>query len=219
MTNSEYRLPALDYGFDELEPAYSAELLELHYSKHHQAYVDGANETFAALAEAREKREFDKLKQLQKDLAFNVSGHALHSIFWRNMSPAGGDRLSDQLSLQIAGSFGDRDALREQFLAAATSIQGSGWAAMSWEPLRGSLVVQQIYDHQDNAASGTLPILLLDMWEHAYYLQYRNEKKRWAKAYWEMINWTDVEARLLRAQSTDAGVDLAGNSGQRRLWA
>jgi Fe-Mn family superoxide dismutase len=220
MTNSNYSLPSLGYDFDALEPAYSAELLELHYKKHHKAYVEGANKTCELLAEAREEKEFDKLNQLQTDLAFNVSGHVLHSMFWRNMSPDGGGKPSDLLSLKIADSFGSHDALREQFLAAATSIQGSGWAAMSWEPLSETLIVQQIHDHQNNVISGALPILLLDMWEHAYYLQYQNEKKRWAKAYWDLINWADVGEKLWRIQDADVAADASGEKpGKRRSWA
>lgn len=217
MTNSVYNLPALGYAFDDLEPAYSAELLELHYGKHHQGYVNGANETRQALTEARTSKEFDKLKQLQKDLAFNVSGHVMHSLFWRNLTPGGPDKLPDSLNLQIAESCGDLDALRAQFLAAGTSIQGSGWAALSWEPGSRSLVVEQIYDHQDNSVCGAVPILVMDMWEHAFYLQYRNEKKRWANAFWDLINWQDVDARLWRIRNADVAVDSVNeNSNDRK---
>ena len=191
-----YQLPELGYEFDALEPAYSAELLELHYTKHHQAYVEGANSTREALSHARENLQFDKLNQLQKSLAFNVSGHILHSIFWRNMSPGYDGAFPDDLDAEICKSFGDLDALRGQFMSAGTGIQGSGWAALNWEPVSRSLVVEQVHDHQGNIGNGTMPLLVMDMWEHAYYLQYRNEKKRWAKAFWDLINWQDVSARL-----------------------
>ena len=220
MTKSKtYTLPELGFEFDDLEPAYSAELLELHYGKHHQGYVKGANETLQALAEARANTDFDKLKQLQKDLAFNVSGHVMHSIFWRNMTPGGNDSLPDSLSLKIGECFGGKHALREQFLAAGTSIQGSGWAAMSWEPYSRSLIVEQVHDHQDNSGSGTLPVLVMDMWEHAYYLQYRNEKKRWANAFWDLINWQDVDARLWRIQNADIIVDAFSEKQESRKSA
>lgn len=202
-----YELPDLGYDYRALEPAYSAELLELHYSKHHKAYVDGANQALADLDAARGDRDFGKLNQLQKNLAFNVSGHVLHSIFWRNMSPEGAHTPSAELETEISNAFGDIDSLREHFLAAGTSIQGSGWAALAWEPLSGSLVVEQVYDHQDNLANGSVPLLVMDMWEHAFYLQYRNEKKRWAKAFWELVNWGDVSERLALVRNVEVPVE------------
>lgn len=198
-----YELPELGYELDALEPAYSAELLELHYTKHHQGYVDGANDTRSALKDARESEDFDKLNQLQKNLAFNVSGHILHSIFWRNMSPDHDGNVPESLGEEIKRAFGSLDAMRSQFLSAGTSIQGSGWAALSWEPVSGSLMIEQVYDHQGNIGNGTAPILVMDMWEHAFYLQYRNEKKRWAKAYWDLINWHDAEDRLAGVRGVD----------------
>ena len=202
-TEKIYQLPELGYDFDALEPAYSAELLELHYSKHHQGYVDGANSTRAELAEARQSGNFDTLNQLQKNLAFNVSGHILHSIFWRNMAPAANNFVPRALGSELQATFGGLDVFREQFLAAGTSIQGSGWAALTWEPVSKSLMVEQVYDHQGNIGNGTVPLLVMDMWEHAFYLQYRNEKKRWARAFWDLINWQDVDARLAGVRDID----------------
>lgn len=198
-----YELPEMGYDFDALEPAYSAELLELHYTKHHQTYVDGANDTRSALMAARENQDFDKLNQLQKNLAFNVSGHILHSIFWRNMSPDSDGSPSGGLEREINRSFGSLDALRGQFLSAGTSIQGSGWAALTWEPVSRSLMVEQVYDHQGNIGNGTMPLLVMDMWEHAFYLQYKNEKERWARAFWDLINWQDVGERLEGVRSVE----------------
>lgn len=207
-TLERYELPQLGYELDALEPAYSAELLELHHSKHHKAYVDGANQTRSDLAEARKAGDFDKLNQLQKNLAFNVSGHVLHSIFWKNMTPGGKDVSEiEDLNQEIERVFGDVDALRGQFLAAGTGIQGSGWAALSWDPISGSLMVEQVHDHQGNIGNGTLPLLVMDMWEHAFYLQYRNEKKRWAKAFWGLINWQDVAQRLEAVRGIDLLTD------------
>lgn len=214
-----YELPELGYEFDALEPAYSAELLELHYSKHHQAYVDGANDTREALVEARGNRDFDMLNQLQKNLAFNVSGHILHSIFWRNMAPGDENSMPAALESEIGRAFGDLDALRGQFLAAGTSIQGSGWAALSWEPVSGSLVVEQVYDHQGNIGNGTIPLLVMDMWEHAFYLQYRNEKKKWAKAFWELINWGDIGERLEGVRGVELHTDPGSSSVRRKAAA
>ncbi len=189
-----YELPELGYGYDDLEPHYSSELLELHHTKHHQGYVNGANSTLEKLADARQSGDFGTLPKLQKDLAFNISGHALHTLFWQNMTP--GDGGPDAaLAGAIDQSFGSMDGFREQFKAAGGSIQGSGWAALSHEPHSGVLIVEQVYDHQDNTAQGSQPILIMDMWEHAFYLQYRNEKKKWIDAFWQLINWGDVSSR------------------------
>lgn len=200
MVQKKYQLPELGYRYDDLEPAYSADLLEVHYSKHHQGYVDGANQTMHDLADARSKSDLGKLKQLQKDLAFNLSGHVMHSLFWRNMAPSDGNGPDANLSKSIDQGFGSFKAFQDQFQSAGGSIQGSGWAALSWDPLSQSLLVEQLYDHQNNSSCGAQPILVMDMWEHAFYLQYRNEKKRWIDAFWGLINWQDVGNRLKKAQ-------------------
>jgi Fe-Mn family superoxide dismutase len=193
---TRYTLPDLKFAAEALAPVCSSEVLELHHGKHHAAYVAGANKALAELAEARESANYRALNQLQKDLAFNLSGHVLHSMFWQNMSPNGGGDPDAALAGPIQSSFGSMDALREQFEEAATSIQGSGWAALCFEPMSESLIVEQIYDHQGNLGNASIPLLVLDMWEHAYYLQYRNEKQRWAHAFWDIVDWADVEVRL-----------------------
>ncbi len=198
-----YALPELGYGYDSLEPAYSAEILELHHGKHHAGYVKGANATLAALAEARDKGDFDALNLLQKNLAFNLSGHVLHSLFWQNLGPNGGGSPGGEFADALARDFGSTDGFREQMSAAAGSVQGSGWAALTWDPLGSQLLVQQIYDHQGNIGNGTLPIMVLDMWEHAFYLQYRNEKKRWIEAYWDIVHWQDVAERFAKIKAID----------------
>jgi len=204
MTNKSYELPELGYSYDALEPGYSAELLELHHGKHHQAYVDGANQNRHDLAEARSSGNFEALRQLQNDLAFNLSGHVMHSLFWRNLAPGDDTGPGENLTEQIKRDFGDMEILREQFQSAGGTIQGSGWAALSWEPLSQYLLVEQIHDHQDNRSGNTSPLLVMDMWEHAFYLQYRNEKKRWIKVFWSLVNWKDISRRLA-AQQAEAG--------------
>lgn len=202
----QYSLPDLPYGYADLEPSYSQEMLELHHDKHHAAYVKGANKALADLAEARQTQNYGAINQLEKDLAFNLSGHVLHSIFWSNMSPNGGGDPAGSLATAVDAAFGDADRLREQLGRAATSIQGSGWGALCYEPLSGGLLVEQIYDHQGNLGNGTVPLLVLDMWEHAYYLQYRNEKARWVEAFWKLVNWDDVAQRYDRATRLDLAV-------------
>jgi superoxide dismutase, Fe-Mn family len=192
----EYELPKLAYAYDGLEPIYSGELLELHHDKHHAGYVKGANKALADLAQARDKHDYAVINQMQKDLAFNLSGHVLHSIFWRNMSPDGGGSPRGRLAEAIDAAFGSSDALREQLSQASTGIQGSGWGALCYEPLSQRLIVEQIYDHQSNLGNASLPLLVLDMWEHAYYLQYRNEKAKWVKGFWDLVSWQDVARRF-----------------------
>ena len=191
-----YELPELPYDYSALEPHYSAEVLELHHDKHHKAYVDGANATFDKLGEARDSGDFDTINQLEKNMAFHLSGHVLHSLLWMNMSPDGGGEPEGELAAAVKESFGSFDALRSQMSAAANNVQGSGWAALSWEPLGRRLIVEQVYDHQGNVGQGGPPLLALDMWEHAYYLQYKNVKKDWVEAYWNVVNWADVASRF-----------------------
>jgi Fe-Mn family superoxide dismutase len=199
----QYTLPELPYGYRDLEPTYSSEMLELHHDKHHRAYVDGVEKALAALADVRDSRDYGKINQLQKDLAFNLSGHVLHSIFWCNMSPDGGSSPSGGLANAIDEAFGGTDALREQLSQAATGIQGSGWGALCFEPMSGRLIVEQIYDHQSNLSNASIPLLVLDMWEHAYYLQYKNDKSQWVEGFWDLVDWTDVGRRFDRVEPLD----------------
>jgi Fe-Mn family superoxide dismutase len=201
-----YSLPALPYGYSALEPHYSTSLLELHHGEHHAAYVAGANATLEKLAAAREQHNFEAINQLQKNLAFHVSGHVLHSLFWLNMSPEGGGAPPRELAAAVTESFGSLDGLTSQLTQAALSLQGSGWGAMGWEPVGQRLVVEQVYDHQGNVGNGTVPLLVLDMWEHAYYLQYQNMKTAWVAAFWKVVNWPDVARRFDKVRTLDIGL-------------
>jgi len=199
----QYELPELSYDYSALEPYLSAEILELHHGKHHQAYVDGANTTFQKLVEARSSGDFGTINQLEKNMAFHLSGHVLHSLFWTNLSPDGGGEPDGELAAAVAEYFGSFAAFRAQLTEAAMNVQGSGWGALSWEPMAGRLIVEQVYDHQGNVGQGGPPLLVLDMWEHAYYLQYKNVKKDWVEAYWHLVNWPDVAARFDRVKSLE----------------
>jgi Fe-Mn family superoxide dismutase len=196
----EYTLPDLPYDYAALEPHYSAQILELHHDKHHAAYVKGANAALEKLAAARESEEFETTNQLLKNLAFNLSGHVLHSLFWNNMSPHGGDKPDGDLAAAIDESFGGYEGFRNQLTQAALSVQGSGWGSLTWEPLGQRLIVEQVYDHQSNVGQGAPPLLVLDMWEHAYYLQYKNVKADWVEAFWNIVNWPDVAERFTNAR-------------------
>ncbi len=190
-----YKLPDLNYDYAALEPHISARIMELHHSKHHQAYVTGANAALDAMAEARESNSFTNLPKLQKDLAFNLGGHVNHSIFWQNQSPTGGEPGGELLAA-INEHFGSFEKFKNHFSAAAVGIQGSGWAYLAWDALGNRLIIGQLYDQQGNLAMGNIPLLMLDMWEHAFYLDYQNVKADYVKAFWNIVNWEDVAKRF-----------------------
>ncbi|MFM2373334.1 MAG: hypothetical protein RJA75_230 [Actinomycetota bacterium] len=196
---SKYVLPDLSYDYGALEPNISGKIMELHHDKHHLAYVNGANSALDALAEAREKNDLTMVNKFQKDLAFNLAGHVNHTVFWRNMSPEGGDKPTGELAAAIDEFFGSFDAFRAHFTASALGIQGSGWSILVWDILGQKLIIEQLYDHQGNLSVGSIPLLMLDMWEHAFYLDYQNVKPEYVKAFWNIVNWTDVQARFLEA--------------------
>lgn len=203
---ADYTLPDLGYDFAALEPNISGRIMELHHDKHHKAYVDGANTALAKLAEARDANDFANVNKLQKDLAFNLAGHVNHTIFWTNLSPNGGDKPTGDLASAIDDHFGSFDKFRAHFTAAAAGIQGSGWGALVWDSLGEKLLVQQYYDHQGNFATGTVPLLLLDMWEHAFYLDYVNVKADYIKAFWNIADWGNVQSRFATAQKKTSGL-------------
>jgi Fe-Mn family superoxide dismutase len=202
-----YSLPELAYDYGALEPHLSGRILELHHGKHHKAYVDGANTVLERLAHARESGDFGSINQLEKNLAFHLSGHILHSIFWKNLNPAGGDKPAGALASAIDDNLGSFDAFKSQLTEAAMNVQGSGWGALSWEPVGQRLIVEQVYDHQGNVGQGGPPLLVLDMWEHAYYLQYENRKAEWVDAFWELVDWDDVATRFTSARNIDLELD------------
>jgi len=190
-----YQLPELNYDYSALEPHISARIMELHHSKHHQAYVTGANAALEAMEKARSEDNFATLPKLQKDLAFNLGGHVNHSIFWKNLSPSSSAPEGD-LAAAIAEYFGSFEAFKNHFSAAAIGIQGSGWAYLAWDALGNRMIIGQLYDQQGNLAMGNIPLLMLDMWEHAFYLDYQNVKADYVKAFWNIVNWEDVANRF-----------------------
>lgn len=198
---AKYTLPELPYSPGALEPHYSGEIVELHHGKHHAAYVKGANDTLDSLEVARDAGDFGNINALSRSLAFHLSGHVLHSIFWKNMSPHGGGRPDGELAAAIDEFFGDFDALQGQLTAATVSVQGIGWGALAWEPVAGRLIVEQVYDHQGNVGAGSVPLLVIDSWEHAYYLQYKNVRPDYVTKLWDIVNWQDVTTRFNDARA------------------
>lgn len=203
---SVYTLPSLDWDYSALEPHISGEINQLHHDKHHAAYVKGANEAVEQLAEARQKADNAAIVLLEKNLAFNLGGHVNHSIWWKNLSPNGGDKPRGDLAAAIDQQFGSFDKFRDQFSAAANGVQGSGWAWLGYDTLGKKLLTFQMYDQQANVPFGTIPLLGLDVFEHAYYLQYKNVKADYIKAFWNVVNWADVQARFSAAVSKTAGL-------------
>ena len=199
----QYVLPDLTYDFGALEPHISGQIMELHHGKHHKAYVDKANETLDKLEQARSGKDFSRLAGLEKALAFNLSGHVLHSVFWKNLMPKGGDAPAGELARAITRDFGSFEAFKAQMTEVAATIMGSGWAALVWEPMAQRLLSCQIYDHQSNLSQSGIPLLVIDAWEHAYYLQYKNVKTEFFKAVWNLWNWNDVSARFEAARKLD----------------
>ena len=196
MTSPVYSLPQLTYDYDALEPHISATVMQLHHGKHHAAYVKGANDALAALAAARDTDDWSSITQLEKNLAFNLGGHVLHNVLWTSMAPAGQQVPSGDLAAEIDRTFGSLDRLRSHLDKACTTLQGSGWAALSWEPIAGRLVVQQVYDHQGNVGLGTTPLFVIDGWEHAYYLDHFNDKAAWVESFWKVADWASATARF-----------------------
>ena len=203
---ADYTLPDLPYDYAALEPHISGRIMQLHHDKHHAAYVTGANTALAKLAEARESGNLDAVNLHEKNLAFNLGGHVNHSVFWANLSPDGGDKPIGELAAAIDEFFGSFEGFQKHFTAAAAGVQGSGWSILAWDSIGARLVVVQLYDQQSNIAMGLVPVVMLDVWEHAYYLDYLNVRADYIKAWWNIVNWADAAARFTRARSQTAGL-------------
>jgi len=196
----KHRLPPLPYPYDALEPVISATTLRIHHDKHHKAYVDGLNKAELALAEARRQRDFAYVSCWENELAYNGSGHILHSIYWTVMAPPdSGGEPGPCAGREIETAFGGVAPFRDQFVAAAVKVQASGWGILAWNPAFGRLVILTAEKHQNLTQWGVIPVLVLDVWEHAYYLDYRNERERYVREWLKLVNWPEVEARLLIA--------------------
>jgi Fe-Mn family superoxide dismutase len=203
-----YTLPELPYDYSALEPHISGRIMQLHHDKHHAAYVAGANTALDKLAEAREQGDFAYNNKHTRDLAFNLGGHVNHSVFWTNMSPDGGDKPTGELASAIDEFFGSFDTFRAQFTAAALGVQGSGWAALVYDGIGRRPLILQFHDQQQDFPVGTVPLLLLDVWEHAYYLDYANVRADYVKAFWNIVNWANVEQRFIAAREGASGLLL-----------
>jgi len=205
-----YTLPELPYDYAALEPHISTRILQLHHDKHHATYVKTANETLEQLADLQSHDgDVMTLRALEKSLAFNVSGHLLHAALWTSMGPGGPGQPDGELRASIDDAFGSFESLRKQLNGAVTSLQGSGWAALVWEPLAGRLLVEQIYDHQSNMTPGNMPLFVIDGWEHAYYLQYENDKAKYLEGFWQVADWEHAARRFQAAREVPQMAGIA----------
>lgn len=191
-----HELPPLPYAYNALEPFYDEQTLRLHHDKHHAAYVAGMNNAEDKLQAARQAGDYAMIQHWERQLAFHASGNLLHTLFWQNMAPAGGDEPSGALADQIKTDFGSFEAFKKQFVAVATGVEGNGWAILGWSPEFAKLYIAQVENHQKQTIIGLQPLLVLDMWEHAYYLKHQNRRPDWIDAWWNIVNWPDVQRRF-----------------------
>ncbi|KAB8131029.1 superoxide dismutase [Gracilibacillus oryzae] len=192
----KHKLPPLPYAYNALEPYISEEIMRLHHTKHHQSYVDGLNKAERALY--LEKKE--PIKHWLREQAFHGSGHYLHTIFWGNMTPNSSKKPSGSILKQIEKDFGSWNAFKKLFTSVANSVEGNGWAILYWSPRSGKLGVQSFEKHQLFQIPDTIPLLVLDVWEHAYYLQHKNDKATYINNWWNVVNWEDVNERWNKAK-------------------
>jgi superoxide dismutase, Fe-Mn family len=196
-----YALPDLPYDPAALEPHLNAHIVELHHGKHHAAYVAGANAALEKIAAARDANQWDSIVGLEKSLAFNLGGHVLHTMYWSNLSPSGGGEPTGSLAEAIGANFGSFAQFKAHFSQVTTTVQGSGWGLLTYEPLGRRLIIEQLEVHHESTVLGGIPILAIDAWEHAYYLQYENRRAEYVAAIWNVINWADVATRFTAAST------------------
>jgi Fe-Mn family superoxide dismutase len=197
----KHTLPPLPYPYKALEPHIDEQTMRIHHDKHHQSYVDGLNTAEKKLLQAREQNDFELVKHWERELAFNGAGHYLHTIFWNIMSPKGGGLPNGPIAEQIRDDFGSFNAFKRQFSAAAEKVEGGGWAILVWSPRSHHLEILQAEKHQNLSQWDVVPLLVLDVWEHAYYLKYQNKRADYIKAWWEVVNWEHVNDRFEQARN------------------
>ncbi|WP_027632815.1 superoxide dismutase [Clostridium hydrogeniformans] len=190
-----HTLPDLPYAYNALEPHYDEATLKIHHDLHHKGYVDGLNSAEAKVEECRKTGDYSLIKHYERELAFHGAGHILHTLFWENMSPNSGEPKEDLLT-QINKDFGDYETFKKQFSAAAIAVEGSGWCILCWNCLFEKLVILTAEKHQDLTQWAVKPLLILDVWEHAYYLKYQNKRAAFVEAWWNIVNWDVVSDRF-----------------------
>lgn len=206
-----HRLPPLPYSYDALEPVIGTQTLRIHHDRHHKSYVDGLNRAELYLVEARKTDDMELIKYWENELAFNGSGHILHSIYWTIMAPLGtGGEPGPRTVSHVNQYFGSMEAMKSQFIAATEKVEGSGWGILTWQPTWGRLEILQCEKHQNLTQWSGIPILVCDVWEHAYYLDYQNKRADYVNAWWQLINWNEVERRLTEAMRGQVPLIIQG---------
>lgn len=194
-----HKLPPLPYPYDALEPYIDQKTMKIHHDKHHLSYVEGLNKAELALQTARKNGQFDLIKHWERELAFNGAGHYLHTLFWTIMSPQGGGKPTGELAEAINRAFGSFEQFQQQFSAAAEKVEGGGWAIAVWSPRSRRIEILQAEKHQNLSQWDVIPLLALDVWEHAYYLKHQNDRAAYIKDWWHVVNWDEVSKRYLAA--------------------
>jgi len=195
-----YTMPPLPYDFKALEPFISEQQLTIHYQKHHQAYVNGANAILEKLDKARKEGIDLDMKATLKELSWNVGGHMMHSFFWANLAPKGkgGGAPTGKIADLIKGEFGSYERFKKEFTQAAASVEGSGWAALCLCLKTGRPLIMQVEKHNVNVYPSFPILMVVDVFEHAYYLDYKNDRAKFIEAFWNLVNWEAINARIPR---------------------
>lgn len=196
---AEYQLPPLPYAYNALEPHIDEQTMKIHHDLHHAGYTKGLNAALAKLAEIRSTGDYSNIQQLSRLLAFHAGGYFNHIVFWNNMAPAdkgGGGNPDGSLADHLKREFGTVDKFREHFSAATNAVEGSGWGVLGYHPALKRLVIMTMMNQQDLATVGLVPLLMCDVWEHAYYLKYQNKRADYVKAWWNVVNWKNVGMRF-----------------------
>lgn len=196
---SNYKFPDLDYDYGDLEPVISSEIMKLHHQKHHATYVTNLNKALEMYHEAEKKHNLPHMIALQSSIRFNGGGHINHSLFWKNLAPisqGGGGNPSGELLHMIKRQFGSIEKFIEQFTAITVAIQGSGWGWLGFCPEKGMIKITTCQNQDPLSTQGLVPLLGIDVWEHAYYLQYKNVRADYVKNIWKIIAWREVEKRF-----------------------
>ena len=201
----QHKLPPLPYAYNALEPVIDEKTLTIHHDKHHKKYVDDLNKAEADAQKMRESKNFDDINLIEQNLAYNGSGHILHSIYWTIMTyPDKGGTPGNITDALIKSYFGSFDAFKNQFIQAASKVHGSGWGILGYNPYFRHLEILQADKHENMTQWGIIPVLVCDVWEHAFYLKYQNNRDEYINSWWKLINWGEVENRLIYAVQTKA---------------
>jgi Fe-Mn family superoxide dismutase len=195
-----HTLPPLPYDYDALEPYIDEKTMRLHHDKHHKSYVEGLNKAEEMMAKARQTGDFELIQHWEREAAFNGAGHYLHTIFWNNMKPKGGGEPTGSLGSEIRKVFGSFPRFKKHFSSAAEKVEAVGWAILVWAPRAHRLEILQAEKHQNLSQWDVIPLLVLDVWEHAYYLKYQNDRKSYIEAWWNVVNWDYVNQRYEEAR-------------------